>query len=229
MQTSLIKLGFIGSYKSDLLQFLSRILFHLNLSVAIVDASREQILKYSTPNPFEEDIVNYRGVDILLNKNTIDQIENIDFDSYDIILIDYGFNNLLLKDLKNCQMIYAITDLQIHNIMYMKGFFNSIKLISQDKLEVIKIYRDVVDCKIKHSYLKRLLQCDEIINTVDDYFLYFNERDYICKLMSQYDDTYKFKALSTEYKALLRDIINQYFDFDSKTLTRAIKLAEEGE
>lgn len=229
MQTSLIKLGFIGAYKSDLLQFLSRILIHLNLNVAIIDASYEQILKYNIPNPFEEDIVNYRDVEILLNKNTIKQLETIDFDCYDIVLIDYGFNNLLLKDLKSCQMIFAITDLQIHNIMHMKEFFSSIKRIAQDKLKIIKIYRDVVDCKIKHNYLKHILQCDEVINTVDEYFLYLNERDYICKLMSQYDDTYKFKTLSTDYKTLLKDIINQYFDFDSKTLTRAIKLAVEGE
>lgn len=229
MQTSSIRLGFIGSYKSDLLQFLSRIFFHLNLSVAIVDASHEQVLKYSIPNPFEEDNVNYRGVEILLNQNTIEQLETIDFDCYDIILIDYGFNKLVLRDLESCQIIFAITDLQIHNIMHIKELFQAIKLIAQNKLKAMQIYRDVVDCKIKHSYIKYILQGDKVINIVDEYFLYLNEKDYRCKLMSQHDDTYKFKTLSTEYKALLRDIVNQYVDFDSKAITRAIKLAEEGE
>ena len=57
--------GFAGFCKSDIILYLSRILYVLGEKIAIVDRSTEQQLSFSVPIvPSSNNIFEYRGIDI---------------------------------------------------------------------------------------------------------------------------------------------------------------------
>ena len=62
--------GFAGFCKSDIILYLSRILYVLGKKIAIVDRSTEQQLSFSVPIvPSSNNIFEYRGIDIYLRCN----------------------------------------------------------------------------------------------------------------------------------------------------------------
>jgi hypothetical protein len=217
--------GFIGSNKVDLLFYLSRILFNIELSVAIVDASEEQILKWSIPDFVECDYINYRGVDIIANSASIEIYKNIDFSHYDIVLVDLGYNIKLLNTIDDFDFIFFITDYQVHNVMKLKTLISAIN----EKKKAVKLYRDNPECKINERYIDSILQLEEKFEIVAKYKLDLNEMDYKYKIICGYDDAFRFTGLSKAYTEMLKDIVEELYATDNKLLLKAIKLAKRGE
>lgn len=216
------KIGFAGTKVNDIILYLSRILVNLGRNTALIDASREQFLAYSVPET-DKDVVTYRNVDVFLNCIEPDSIRNIDMKDYDVVMINFGFNDGLIEEFSGCNVLMAVTDLQRHNLLRLKGFLSK----TDKNLEIIRIFRDIVDCKIDKRYIDSILESFRI-KYLEDYELYLEEAELMCRLESQYNDIIRFQKLPKEYKNMLRDITLKYLGIEGKLLAGAFKTAEKG-
>lgn len=215
----MIKMGFFGSYKTDIYHYFSRILKVLDKRVAIVDASNDSYLYHSIPQ-LEEEFVTYRDVDIYITK---DGLEAATTGDYDVLIIDYGFNSLD-NDFQACEIKLLVTDLQKHNISRVKDVLDS----TSNKPQIIRIYRDLVGGKINPRYIDNYLNLEEKAEVIAEYDFYLDEDAYKCNIQCQYDDIISFKKLPKEYKSMFKELLGQYFSLDNKSITKAIKQAEGG-
>lgn len=219
-----IRLGFVGTYKVDLLHYFSRLLIAMNKSVVIIDASEEQYLKSTIPDPINNEIT-YQGVDCKINSNNMEQLIGLDYSQYDIALIDYGLNNKVSNDYINCSIVFVITDFERHHILALqKLIFSSF----DQRIKVVKIYRDVVQSKITTKYINYLLDLDKNAKVLAEYVFEFKEEDYACKLLCQYNEVFSIKKVTKDYKQMFADIIEEIYHINHREAIRVIKAAEEG-
>lgn len=219
-----IRLGFIGTYKVDLLHYFSRVFLATNQSVAIVDASEEQYLQSTIPAPINNKI-SYHGVDCCVNYQDINGLIKLNDGEYDVILIDYGMNETVSEDYLNCTLIFIVTDFEKHHIdALQKLIFNTFK----SSIKVVKIYRDVIRSKITAQYINYLLDLETKSKVLAEYIFELNEEDYACKLLSQYNDVIHFKKLRKEYKRMFSDVLEELYHIKHREALKLIKVAEEG-
>ncbi|NLD46188.1 MAG: hypothetical protein GX660_03175 [Clostridiaceae bacterium] len=217
------KIGFAGTKVNDIALYLSRILVNLGRNTAIIDASKEQLLKYSVPEINKGDIVTYRNVDVFLNCIDTESFSDIDMTAYDVVMINFGMNDGLIEEYSGCNVLMAVTDLQRHNILRLRDFLSK----TDKNLEIIRVFRDVVDCKIDKKYIDSILESFGI-KYLADYELYLEDAELVCRIESQYNDIIKFQKLQKEYKNMLREIVLKYLGIEGKLLTGAFKTAEKG-
>ncbi|OPZ87567.1 MAG: hypothetical protein BWY74_03372 [Firmicutes bacterium ADurb.Bin419] len=244
---ALMLIGFAGSYKCDLLLYLARTVLAAGKKVAIVDAVGDDIWSYSVPVYLDNKIVTYSDVDIYLGCNTAEPYENIEFNKYDIVFVDFGFNKDMSKYMNQCESVVMISDIERSNVLklreYIKAFITSEGFCSKDavnnsedrkehdsksQVDIIKIYRDVVGSKINTKYTDTLLDINEKLNVVMEYIVQFDEVNYRCRIESQYNDRFKFDKLTKAYKVMLVDILESCTELDRKSITKALKRAERG-
>lgn len=242
---SLIEIGFTGSYKCDLLLYLARIAMAAGKKVAIVDAVEEDIWSYSVPVYLDNKVVTYSDVDIYLGRRTAQSFEEIEFNKYDIVFVDFGFNKDMAGYMGQCDAVVLISDIARNNVLrlreYLKTFitvWESGKVFGNDsntnepekksKIDVIKVYRDIVNSKINTKYTDTLLDINEKLNIVLEYIIQFDEIDYRCRIESQYNDSFRFSKLTKAFKAMLVDVLESCTEIDRKSLLNALKKAERG-
>lgn len=238
-----VHIGFAGSYKCDLLLYLARIVLAAGKKVAIIDAVTDDIWSYSVPTYLDKKIVTYGDVDIYLDCKTAEAYEEIDFNNYDIVFVDFGFNKDMSYYMSLCDSIILVTDLEKNNVLklreYIKSFaasekYNEARSSDSDGTErksnndAIKIYRDVVSSKINTKYTDTLLDIGDKLNVVMEYIVEFDELNYKCRIESQYNDRIKFNKLTKAYKVMLVDIIESCTELDRKSILKALKKAERG-
>lgn len=216
------KIGFIGSNNIDTMLYLSRLCVNLNYNVAIIDASNEQLLKYSIPDS-ENNEVNYRGADFYLNQMSAECIEKPkDKEEYRVVLVNYGFRHGLKQELEQCDMVVVSTDFDRANILKLKDMLDQIEVIN-----IVKVYRDVVKSKITPKYIDCVLGLDRF-RVEKSYVIKLDNHDVKSRLLSQYDDIFTFDMISSEHRALLTELAEEYMEADYKALMKAIKRAERG-
>lgn len=218
------RFGFFGTYKCDIINYFSRILNNLDKKVVVVDASIEQTMNYCIPDTYEDDYISYRNVDYYKNCINQDRFSDISYEDYDVILIDFGFNKQLLNELYDCKALFLVCDFQRHNVQNMKDFISSL----EGESSIVRIYRDIVDSKINSKYVDSYLDIESCTQIIANYDFELEQCDYKCNLESQYNDIFKFKDLSKEYKDMFYDIISEFFQVEKKQILKAIKLAERG-
>lgn len=218
-----IKLGFIGTYKIDLFHYFSRILRALGKNVIIIDASEDQNLLVTLPESEEDCLVTLQGIDYLIDQKNMDLLDQVLYSDYDVALIDYGFNSEVAFDYSSCHILFVITDFQKHHVLKLKEL---VYATFSPEFNVVKLFRDVVECKISGAYINRVLDMDDKAKILAEYLFYLNESDYECQLISQYDDVFKFVKLSKEYKMLFLDILEELYSLKRVDIIKAIKLAE---
>lgn len=213
-------IGFVGCDKYEILLYLSRILYHLNKKVLLVDFSETEALTQSIPIPdsLREDssYMDYRGIDFIKGRNYYPCIEQ----KYDYILIDFGFNQDVLPMIP-CQNLIYVTDLQLHNVKRIK--------INKESKEFSKfvIIKDVFPCKIKPDYI--LEELDSDFKEENIYILEQDAIDIRHKINSQYSQTFYFHKLSKSMKSFLKDIIRQIdIRLKREEIQVAYKKAERG-
>ncbi|KAB3525455.1 hypothetical protein [Alkaliphilus serpentinus] len=217
----MIKLGFWGSYKTDILHYFSRILNALDKRVIIYDDSNDEYLYHSIPM-VDRGFITYRDVDIYINREGSSlEISN---EEYDVTLMDFGFDQSKMHQFLDCDIKLLVTDFQRHNILRVKDMMVEIN----DKPDLIRIYRDIVDSKINTRYIDNLLKLEDSFNLLAEYNLYFDEVAYKSQIECQYNDIISFKKLPKEYKIMFKEIIREFFSSDDKTVIKAIKTAEGG-
>lgn len=246
---SSIKIGFAGSYKCDLLLYMARVAAAAGKNVMVADATDEQLLNYSMPDGLDDSIINYCRCDILPGCGCSGAYGQLEFDKYDIVLIDYGFNKSLLHQAKNCNVLIVVSDFERYNVLKLRDCFREAFGTSQEieietsqqnqgeeygqamnapKMNVVKIYRDVVNSKINSDYIDHLLDIDDMSNVTGGYLFYLDDTDHRLRLESQYNDNFHFNKLSKEYKLMFSDILQPYLNIDAKELNKVIKKAERG-
>jgi hypothetical protein len=213
-------IGFIGSEKYELILYLSRILYHLNKKVLLVDYSESKALYQCIPIPDllhkEKNGIDYRGVDFIQGQYYSNNLRK----NYDVILMDFDFGSqdeIILQ----CNKLFFVTDLQLHNV----NRLNPIHYIHiKEKYLVIK---DVFQCKIKPEYI--LGQFDEVIQKENVYILYLDTLDLKYKLQCQYNSIFQFNKLSAPAKYFLNEVIKMMDgNIGNKQLKYAFQKAERG-
>jgi len=227
VKTSLIKMGFIGSYKIDLLIYMGMIFNHMDLKVLIMDISPERYLKYYISGVAIEGVTHLQGIDYCLADIPESQMEG-----YDIMLCDYG---LSLKDLDgyiNCQWHFLITDAKKHHIEPLRYQCKLIGEQSAHKVELVKLYRDMVGSKIDESYLDYILEISTYFEVIGSYILTCCVEDYKVNLLNSYNEQIRFSGLSKQYLDFFRDVVEEVLEEESgnlhKAITSAISKAKKG-
>lgn len=220
---SLIKVGFIGHKTEDIMMYLSRIILNMGKRVAVFDASNEQILRYYAPNIDESsNVTNYRNIDFYSSCQSIEAHCKIEFSKYDVVLINYGYNTELLDEYSSCSHKFIVTDLERHSILKMKNTCSKLN----KSIEIFRVFRDVVNCKIDEKYINNVLD-NVMVKILNDYIIFHDDNELICKIESQYNDIFKFNKLPKFFKDILLDILNS-LGFDKKSSVKALKISEKG-
>lgn len=229
IMASLTKIGFAGSYKCDLLLYFARIAGSAGKKVMLVDSTDEQLLPYSVPNTFNDNITTYGNCDIYSGCNNLKIYEQLDFSNYDILFIDYGFNEELAHYMLDCNEIIFVSNLEKYNVLKLRGYIESLtEAVLKDKKEdinIIKIYRDIVKSKIDKRYIDSILALNEILDVKGEYLFYFDEVDYKIRIESQYDDNFRFNKLMKEHRVMFSEILGKYLDLKDRKLNKAIRKA----
>lgn len=216
-----IKLGFIGIYKADFLHYLSSVFKTMGKTVLVMDASNEQHLRSTLPEPVDNEVT-YRGVDFFLNQHTLEGLVKMDYKAYDICLIDYGLNQELSQDFATCDIIFVVSDYEKHHILALKGM---IATAFDPSINVVHIFRDVFQTKINLKYIHYLLDTEAYAKVIAEYVLDFNEADYRCRLSCQYHEVLKFTHLTKAYKQLFADILEELYQIKRQQAMKLIKVA----
>lgn len=219
--THSIKLGFIGSYKIDLLHYFSRVLRAMNKSVVIVDASEEQYLVYTIPHTIE-DKVSFQGVDYITNLSDVKRIRAIDLKKYDIVLIDYGLNDAMSRDYESCTILFVVTDFNRHHILPLQALMSE---AFNPSIKVVKVYRDIVNSTVTKQYIDFILDIERKAKVLAEYAFDLQEEDYQCKLLCQYNDEFEFNKMPKPYKQMFADIIEELYHLKYKDALKVVKAA----
>ena len=216
--------GFAGFCKSDIILYLSRILYVLGEKIAIVDRSTEQQLSFSVPIvPSSNNIFEYRGIDIYLRCNNT-PLNDIPKNKYSVVFIDFVINPETYEDLSQIKALFIVTDCNKQHTIPL-----SIWLNNQTARPVsIRIIRDIVSGKIRPRYIDSLLQAGQKTQMIAKYDFPINEIDYSSRLLSQYDDVFPFAKISKEFKSMLLDCITEIFEKDRNAAIKAIRKAQIG-
>ncbi len=231
--TDTIKLGFAGSYKCDLILYLSRILHAAGKKVAIVDASDEQLFQYCLPLAFTSDrMVTYRDIDVYYKVKDEDEYRSVVQEQYDVILIDVGFNKGMAKFMLQADYGIFVSDPEIHNVQMMKEFIDifsgSKEKDENEGVSFVRIFRDMCQGKISYKYISSIIDSPASLNYIGEYVFILDEVDRRLRLHCQYDHIIKFKKLSKEYKIMFIDMLETFFGMSKKQINKSIKKAERG-
>jgi hypothetical protein len=204
VKTSSIKLGFIGSYKIDLLIYLGMIFHHMGLKVLIMDISPKRYLNYYISGISIDGITHLGGIDYCLN-----EMPEFLLVGYDIVLCDYGLSLKELNGYIECDWHFLITDAQRHHIDPLRYQCRLIKERTNDDIKLVKIYRDLVPSKIDEDYLDYILEVPMCFDVVASYTFSYSLDDYKLNLLNSYNEQVQFVGLSKQYLDFFQDVVEE--------------------
>ncbi len=209
-------IGFLGIETYDIILYLSKMLYHLNKKVLIIDDSDTEALTYcisipATMNP-KINRINFCNIDFIKEKSVSEYLKD-----YDYIFIDFGFKTNH-KEIQNCSYIYLVTDKQQHNLARIQNL-----KYSQDVYLIIKD-------RIKDKNIVYLLETMKAkgINIKQYYCLYYDDLDMENMIAIQYRNDISFKHQSGQLKELLNELIIETFNFSKIEAGQAYKKAKRG-
>lgn len=174
-------IGFVGVECYDLIHLLSKVITTLGASCLVIDNSDTKALSCSVPGGLTAGNCSYyHGVDFIAD---ISLRDNTDTQSYDYVLIDFGFSND--ADMKLCDEVTLVTDFQIHNL-------ERLKQIDVGDVYRNLVLRDRVSSKLKPEYAISELSMHGITseNTI---LLEESQQDLENRLLCQYNNVFNFK------------------------------------
>lgn len=229
------KICFAGSYKCDLMLYLSRVLVAAGKKTAIIDASQEQLFRYAVPTFFSIDnIVTYRDVDVYFNILNSDDLKECIRETYDTILVDVGFNLQMAGFISQCDFAILTTDPHRHHVQKLKEYIQElqkqIKNVPEEerKTKFVRIFRDFCSGKINYKYVAGTLDTPEAMEYIGQYLFLMDENDQRIHLNCEYDDIFRFSKLSKEYKQMISDMLETFFQMDKKQIQKSMRQAERG-
>lgn len=209
-------IGLLGSDKSEIIHYFSRVLKNLGKKVLLVDWSETKALHYSISYPMalsiEDAVIDYRGV-FYTNKKEITKTEQ----NYDYIIADFGYE-LNHPEIKKCNELWIVTDPQIHHVKHL------LSLELPKEMNRTLVIKDLVRGKIGKSYILNELKNLEVTDK-NTYVLYFDEDDYKTAVDCQYNQVIRFDKVGREILDFFEDILS---DYSEKEVKKAFKRAAKG-
>lgn len=224
MYENTVVIGFAGFCKTDIMLYFARILYNMGEKIAIIDKSNEQALGFSVPAAlYSKDRLEYRGIDIYLGcQNT--PLNGIPTNNYSVVLIDLGVNAKTYEEIKHLKVLFIVTDCNRHHTLPLSDWLKN----QVTDTASIRIIRDIVYGKIRPRYIDSLLQAGQFTKLIAKYEFSINEMEYSNRLLSQYDDIFKFTKIPQDYKNMLIDCITEIFEKERKIVLKALKKAQKG-
>lgn len=217
-------IGFAGFCKSDIILYLSRILYLLGEKVAIIDRSNEHEICFSVPAEIKNtDMIEYRGVDVFPYCHNM-PVNCFLVKNYSCILIDFGINPETYNDIKHLKVLFIVTDPNRYHTIPLSAWLEGITA----KPDAVRIIRDTVYGKIRPKYIDSLLKAGEVANIIAEYEFPLDDIEYATRLTAQYDDIFRFTGISREMKDMLTDSLTEIFKKDRKAVSKALKKAQRG-
>jgi hypothetical protein len=209
-------IGFVGIEKYEIIHYLSRILFHLQQKVLLLDQSSERALACSIPvlYPGNKEIMDYNGVDVAEGLST----EAIGWLDYDYILVDLGFQ-VKHPLLAVCDEVYLVSDLQLHNIRNLSAL--SLEKHQERFLILKTFFANQINPRYIYEEMTPLMIREE-----NSYALSLEEKDYENCLQCQYQNRISIKRISKGMKRMLCEMLSA--DFTKVQIDRAFRMAERG-
>lgn len=208
-----------------MLLYIAKIFTCLDKKVLVIDLSAEGKLRYNIPyskNLMTDNFISHQNIDFLLDQYGLDANENYKDSDYDVVIMDYGYNKEIVND--DPGLIYLVTDIERYSVEKLMSLVEKLK----GKNEFVKIYRNLIDCKINEKYVDNLLKLPEESKVIAGYVFHLTDSDYKCTILSQHENSFKFKDVSKGYKKMFADIVEETFDIDAKVVGKAILKAEKG-
>lgn len=204
------KVGCYGMDAYDIIQYLSRILLHLEKKVLLVDLSESKALRYSVSGLHEpgKELFDYRGV------HFTEQWNRKGMKDYDYVLAVFGEKSY--EFMKECDYLYGVTDYQIQNLQKIQSIKQNVPETEQGFL----IIRDFSQ-REQVAYVKHICPFAYIYYLPEDAISMRN------RLQCQYDQVFCFRRMSPELREMLWDALLS-FEFTKKEIKSAIKKAERG-
>ena len=216
-------IGFTGFCKSDIILYLSRILYIFGEKIAVIDKSNEQELSFSVPAQTSEDRLEYRGVDFYLGcQNT--PLSNLPLNDYSVILIDFGVNSETYEEVKLLKVLFIVTDCNRHHTIPLSLWLKNLST----GIDSIRIIRDIAHGKIRPRYIDSLLQAGQFTNLLAKYEFPLNDVEYSTRLLTQYDDIFKFTKIPIDYRNMLVECITEILNKDRRKTLKALNKAQIG-
>ncbi len=211
-------IGFIGVDMSDILFYLSRILYHLEKRIILVDLSDNKEIINSLANKTGLDLYHYNGVDITCKMEHISNFKN-----YDHVFIYYGFR---YDDSVNlCNRIVFTTDMNPRHIALTSNFYK--ELAKESSTLISFLIRNVFDIKIKVEYI-----IEKIHHSLDKEkvaCIYADFEDMKTSLVNQYNLEITFQKISPSLKQFLKEMVIKIEPSrKEKEINAAYKKAERG-
>ncbi|HEY8422113.1 MAG TPA: hypothetical protein VIL05_10285 [Thermoclostridium sp.] len=217
-------IGFAGFCKSDIILYLSRILYLTGDKVAVIDRSHEQELYYHVPaESISDDRLEYRGIDVYLRCQNI-PLKDFPVKDYQVVLVDLGVNSETYEDVKLLKVLYIVTDCNRHHTIPLSAWLRNLATGPDS----VRIIRDTVYGKIRPRYIDSLLQAGQVTNVLAKYEFRLNDDEYSTRLLCQYDDIYRFAKIPEDYKNMLMDCITEIFGKEVKSARKALRKAQMG-
>jgi len=209
-------MGFIGVEVTDIILYLSRILYHLDKRILICDLSSNKELIHSIPNMMELPLIHYNGVDItnMLDRSYV----------YDHVFIYYGFS--YDDTLKNCNRLIITSDMSRNHISCISNIYKEL-LNKYSNFENSFLFVKVFESKIKIEYI--LERIDSKIDFKTVYSIYADLEDMKASIVNQYNKEITFRKISPSFKQFLLEMVKKLEPHSQhKQLYMAYKKAERG-
>lgn len=209
-------MGVIGVEVTDILLYLSKILYHLEKRTLIVDLSSHKELISSIANRMDLPVFHYNGIDI---SNILDESLN-----YDHVIIYYGFS--YNDSLKDCNRIIFVSDMSSKHITAISRIYKEL-LCNNSCIEKSLLFIHLFDIKIKIEHIIEVIDQKIDLSKVD--CIYADLEDMRLSIMNQYNKEITFKKLSPSFKHFLLEMVKKIEpSCNTKQLQLAYKKAERG-
>lgn len=223
MDKNAVLIGFAGFCKSDIILYLSRILYVSGEKVAVIDKSNEQELSFSVPGENSEERIEYRGIDFYLGFGNT-SLDYVPLNKYSVVLVDFGVNTEVYEDIPYLKVLFIVTDCNRCHTIPLSAWLKNLTV----NIDSIRIIRDITLGKIRPGYIDSLLQADQVTNLIAGYEFHLNDMEYSTRLISQYDDIFRFTRIPQDYRSMLIDCMTEIFEKDRKASLKALKKAQIG-
>lgn len=219
------KISFWGSSEVEILVYLSRLLKNLAYKVAVFDMSNVQLLRYYVTDDSTISIVTNYGVDYYFNISAEVKINKLLDETYDYVLINYGFNTDYSSKLIETDRFFLITDIYKHNVLKAESIIKYKRKYTSD-FEVIRVYNDFVCRSKKELFFDKLIFNSQ--NIIGKYCIYKNVKTCREDITNQYRRKIHFTKISKEMKLFLFDFLYEYTGKGKKEISKVFRKTRKG-
>lgn len=226
--TKQIYLGFMGAYSFDLILLLAMVLEKTGKKVLVVDRCDQHRLHYML-SPLKAESGSANGIYHKGNITFITTAPTItDGDTYDVVITNYGVALTCLSTFVESDWCFVVSDLAKHNVAMVCNQIRFITDFLESTKPYIKIYKDLIPCKIDATYLDHLYQLEDKFQVVADYSFELDDGNMQDDIENAFNQSFKFKHVSEAYQQFVKEVIEAVFSVKQAEIKKALKAVKRG-